>query len=359
MEKTKKYTHISWNDRIAIEKMLTEARKAGRRISLAAIARRIGKTRQAVSLELKRSPKYERLDGETWKIIESYSPELAQTRYEAFLEVKGGSLKIGNDMRLAGFLQEKILQDKCSPAVALAKAREEESKKPGTFSHLINSKTTVYKYIERGYLANIELGDLPYRKKQKKRKLIRRSARPPKGPSIEKRPEYINDRSEAGHWEMDTVHGDRFQGDTLLVLTERVNRLEIITKLPDCKSDSVVAALDAYESILGTERFRKVFKSITVDNGSEFADYIRMKKSRYTPDSEATSEITPSDRTAFYYCHAFHSWERGLNENANKLIRRHIPKGTRIERYSVEAIAVIQQWINLYPRLMFDWKCPA
>lgn len=98
----------------------------------------------------------------------------------------------------------------------------------------------------------------------------------------------------------------------------------------------------------GTEMFRKVFKTITVDNGSEFSDYSGIERS-----------FSGGARTSVYYCHPYSSYERGSNENANKLIRRHYPKGCSFEKVSASDIAELENWINHYPRGIFGFHCSA
>ena len=68
------------------------------------------------------------------------------------------------------------------------------------------------------------------------------------------------------------------------------------------------------------------------------------------------SLLHDGDRTKIYYCHAYSSYERGSNENANKLIRRHIPKGQDIDKYDDAYIQSIQDWMNLYPRKIHGWR---
>ena len=145
---------------------------------------------------------------------------------------------------------------------------------------------------------------------------------------------------------MDTVKGQR--GTTkscMLVLTERKTRDEIIVKLQDQGEASVVEALDRLERKWG-EMFYKVFRSITVDNGVEFSDYEGMEK----------SSLKEGKRTFVFYCHPYSSWERGTNENNNRLIRRHIPKGEDFDDRTDEEIAYIENWINNYPRGIFEYK---
>ena len=88
--------------------------------------------------------------------------------------------------------------------------------------------------------------------------------------------------------------------------------------------------------------FYKVFRSITVDNGVEFSDYEGMER----------SALKEEKRTFVFYCHPYSSWERGTNENNNRLIRRHIPKGVDFEDTTDEEIKYIETWINNYPRTL-------
>ena len=163
-----------------------------------------------------------------------------------------------------------------------------------------------------------------------------------RGKSIEERPKEIKDRKSYGHWEMDTVVGGQGKGtNCLLVLSERMTREEIIRKIKNKKSISVVEELDLLEKQLGTKGFREKFKTITCDNGVEFLNQEGIEKGRRNKQKK---------RTTLYYCHPFSSWERGTNENINKMIRRFIPKGESIDKYSKEEIQYIENWLNNYPR---------
>jgi IS30 family transposase len=100
-----------------------------------------------------------------------------------------------------------------------------------------------------------------------------------------------------------------------------------------------VRALDDLEKRYG-EMFPVIFKSITCDNGTEFSDYEGIERSAEGEDS----------RTKTYYCHPYSSWERGSNENLNKMIRRWLPKGTSFEDVTDEQVQQIENWMNKYPR---------
>ena len=90
--------------------------------------------------------------------------------------------------------------------------------------------------------------------------------------------------------------------------------------------------------------FRGSLKTITCDNGCENLDFEGIEK----------SALTKKKRTKVYYAHPYSSWERGTNENANKLIRRFIPKGADIGKFTHERIKMIEHWINNYPRRILN-----
>lgn len=174
---------------------------------------------------------------------------------------------------------------------------------------------------------------------------MKKASRPSAGESIENRPKEINDRETFGHWEMDCVEGKKKTKKTLLVLTERKSRKEIIIPMKDQTSRSVVAALDRLERKYGAA-FYKIFQTITVDNGSEFADCQGIEKSCRRK----------GNRTKVYYCHPYSSYERGTNENLNKMIRRWFPKGTDFRQITAKAIQWVEDWINNYPREIHGFR---
>ena len=176
------------------------------------------------------------------------------------------------------------------------------------------------------------------------------ASRAPAGESIEQRPEEIDEREEFGHWEGDTVYsgkGKRKTTRALLTLTERKTRKEIIIAIPNRKAETVVKALDALERKLGARRFRAIFKSITFDNGTEFAAAEGLERS-------CVNKRLP--RTKVYFCHPYSSWERGTNENTNGMIRRRFPKGTNFAAVTNAQIAQAENWINNYPRKILGYK---
>lgn len=146
-----------------------------------------------------------------------------------------------------------------------------------------------------------------------------------------------------------TVVGKKRTKARLLVLSERVTRREIIIRIKDGRAETVVAALDRLERIYGAA-FYEIFKTITVDNGSEFVDADGIERSARRKDAK---------RTTVYYCHAYSSCERGTNENINRMIRRQFPKGTDFDKVTAADVKRVETWLNDYPREILGFMSSA
>ena len=288
-EKGRRFSHLRWKDRLKIERMLKE----GHKVKEIAAALHVDST--TIYREIKRGKTVQR----TTELIdrEIYCPDVAENKYRANLAAKGPALKLGNDYKLAAYIEQKIVEERYSPEAVLLKIKEERL----TFSVTL-SKWTLYSYITKGVFLGVTNKNLP-RKGKKKNKGYRkvRAAHLPQGDSIEDRPEEIAERAMPGDWEMDTVVSCKKDAARLLVLTERMFRQEIIIKMPDGTTQSVVRSLDRLERKLGSRLFRRIFRTITVDNGSEFADCEGMERSC----------LTKRARTHIYYCHPYSAFERG------------------------------------------------
>lgn len=328
--------HLTWHDRLQIEKNLKQ------NIGISQIAQKLHFSRSAIYKEIKRG-QYTRIIGKTFETITAYSPDIAQAYCDRMKQTHGAPLKIGNDIKLANYIESKIANDHYSPAAVLA-----DIKRNGLGFSTTICKQTIYSYIQKGVFLHLTYSELPNKGQYKKQryhhiKAVRASA----GDSIEKRPD-ISDRAEFGHWEMDTVMGKKRTKPNLLVLSERKTRYELIIKLPDKSSKSVVAALNQIERKY-RNNFPKVFKSITVDNGLEFSNCYGMEQ----------SALRKSVRTKLYYCHPYSAYERGTNENINKMIRRFFPKGTDFRREPPGYIRAVETWINNYPREILNYQSAA
>ena len=336
------FRQLTFTDRLNIEKWLKEGMKKGD------IANKLRVCPNTITNELKRG-RYTHLNSDYTTEVR-YSPDIAEQRYQDNLRAKGPGYKIGNDIQLAEFLEKKMLgvQDdgtidpraRYSPAAALAAARE-----AGFTTTLC--KGTIYNYIKKGdVFYSLTQKDLIVAGKRKVRHHQVRAKRAPAGESIERRAEEINRRVHVGDWEMDSVIGGKGSKKCLVVLTERRTRYELAFIVPDHTAGSVVKVLNRIERRLGRTRFRLMFRSITVDNGCEFQDC----------DALEQSCLCKSRRTKIYYCHPYSSWERGSNENQNRMLRRFFPKGFCFERTTQAEVDRVVQWVNDYPRKLFGWR---
>ncbi len=267
-----------------------------------------------------------------------YKADYAQMVYEKSVSSRGRNLKICSDHAFAAYIEHMIKDLKYSPEALIQHMKNEGIR----FSVTLCPKT-IYNYLDMELFLNVSNKDLTSKKEGKKKKKESSSValNNRKGRSIEERPGNVQNRDSYGHWEMDTVVGGQGKGKScLLVLSERMTREEIVVKMKDKKTSSTVHALNMLEKKYGSRAFRQKFKTITVDNGVEFLDSNGIEKSRYTK----------GNRTTLYYCHPYSSWERGTNENINRMIRRFFPKGTDFDKVSVKQVKMVEAWINNYPR---------
>ena len=330
--------HLTERERYKIELLLKEGMTA------LAIAKRLGRHKRTIEREIRRGTV--RLLNSDLSYREEYCADAAQRIYDENANNKGPGLKIGKDHKLAKYIEENIIKEKYSPDAVIGGIKAKGLK----FETTICTKT-LYNYIDQGVFANITNKDLPVKKNGKKGmyRKVRIAHKNLKGTSIEERPAEVEKREEYGHWEMDCVEGKKgISKATLLVLSERKRREQIIYKMPDQTQESVIRILDTLERKHG-KHFKEKFKTITVDNGSEFLNFKDMERSIKKPGKQ---------RTKIYYAHPYSSWERGTNENSNKLIRRFIPKGTDIGKISKRKIKYIEKWMNNYPRRILGYKSP-
>jgi IS30 family transposase len=330
---TRKGKHLNWEERIQIETLHRQG------VSSEKIGLYLGRPVRTISREIRRGWVLHRLS--QYAVEERYSAQRGQTLYDERMRSRTPPEPI--DERLKEHLYEQIIEKTRSPEVIADRMKKKQ------LDYAVCAKT-IYNLIDRGLIPGVSNESLweKHKRKQKRRTLCRKRKRPiPPGRSIENRPESIDNRTDAGHWEIDLVVGGQGKGPAvLLTLTERKTRKEIIRKLKDKTQRAVIRAMNGIERQMGKEAFKAVFKSITADNGSEFLDCEALE----------ASVLGASSRTRIYYAHPYSSWERGSNENANRIIRRFIPKGCDIAKFTHKQIQNIEEWINNYPRKILNFK---
>ncbi len=304
---TSKGKHLTYEERKLIYKWKNEG-KSNRKI-----AKLLGRTPQTINNEIKRGNVLQQIRTSKFKHI--YQPDYAQNAYEKNRRnsVKKSILTKEIKHKIQHFNKMKI-----SPEMMVKK-------------YNINvCISSIYYWIHNGKLGKDVKLFYPH-KRSKKQKLASDNYKP-FGKSIDDRDEYINLRLEAGHFEIDTVILTRAKNECLLTLVDRKTRQTIIRLIEDKTTISVNKAIKELVQSYN-------IKSITADNDREFA---------------RLSEVF--DKNMIFYAHPYSSWQRGSNENHNRLIRRWLPKGTKTT--TKKQVAFIEHWINSYPKKLFNYMSP-
>lgn len=322
----KQYKQLSIEEREKLQLMLWQKQ------SVRSIAKELDRSPSSISREINKN---RRSDGKRL-----YIPRAAHERAISKRSSRGERILVKNS-RLRDYLI-KHLKLGWSPEQIAAKAEENTGTK---ISH-----EAIYQYIyaqihRNGYgLLRPGCEDLrhylPRRKKRRVRKGLRASYRIEKGPlpSIDNRPQEVERREKIGHWEDDLIVS-KASKQALKTVNERVSGLVFIEKVNNKTiSESNRSVTKRLEII--PPKYRK---TLTRDRGSENLGHIEL---------EQKLGIT------IYFAHAYHSWERGSNENLNGLIRRYLPKGTDFRDVSNRQIKHIEYLINSRPRKRLGWKTP-
>ena len=285
-------------------------------ISKSEIAKSINVNRSTIYRELERNKN--KRGGYSWKLAQ----EMADERKE---RLPGNKAK-------PEWIKQKVIR----------LIREDWSPKQIS-GHLLKSEQisisheTIYTWIRDDKKAGGNLYKHCRHKLKHRKRVVGAAKNIPNRTSISERPQEANG-SRFGDFEMDTIVGDD-QKEAILTLTERKTNFIMIESLPKGKDSKevakkVVAMLLPYEDIL---------KTITTDNGSEFA---------------AHEQITKRLKVPVYFTDPYSSWQKGAVENANKLIRQYIPKKAKLSDYSMEEIKKIQYKLNERPREKLDFNTP-
>ena len=287
-------------------------------MSLRAIALKIGRSPSTISREINRNRK------------PSYWPHKAHER--ALNRLREGHRRPRLKSRVMQYEVEQMLKRGWSPELIAGRIKTHRRDLP-TISH-----EAIYQWVYdcRHDLIGFLLRAHPRRRRRWKTSI--RKTRIPDRKSIQARPIAVNQRLEPGHWETDLMVGPG--RSALQVVVERQFRYTRIAKIQDKSAQSSRMSLERMLASLPPPMRR----SITYDNGSENAQHFMLKKSLGL-DS--------------WFCEPYHSWEKGSVENVNGLIRRFIPKRTRIDDLNDEQIRAMENWLNNRPRKVLNFKTPS
>jgi transposase, IS30 family len=308
----KKFSHLSKSERNEIF-ILKE-----KKYSLRKIARALGRSVSTISDELRLG-----------KVRRHYDPLKAHHKaYVRRWRSKYQGMKIVSDRELQKSVDALLLKGESPPNISGRMRKHEKSLPPV-------SKNSIYRYIKSPYGRKIEA----WRKKQKQR---RRHHRPlaeklKDRTFIDKRPLYINKRKRIGDVEADFIVSGKSGKGILLVVVDRKSRYPFLEKILPVNITEVEKAFLQIK-----ERFPEL-KTITTDNDVLFQRHKELEK---------LLEVK------IYFCHPYHSWEKGTVENVNKYIRRDIPKGSNISKYSKQFIRSVEEKLQTKIYKILNYKIP-
>lgn len=327
-KEVKRNSDITYEERCKIEFMIKK------KYTMQEMAEELGRNKSIISREINRhcDKKWNYNTGICKKV---YSAAVAQGKYEFSKKKAGRKCKLSRALKQ--FIEEKILIEKWSPEEVAGYIKVNDIK-----FGIQPSFQLIYYWIEKKKL-NISPLDLVHKAKlENKNKKEEKSEKFPKHEekSIHNRPKEIDENKEFGHWELDCVEGTQSSKKTYMTLLERLTKKYIVIEMLEHTNESVMKAIDSLEEKYG-KNFKKIFKSMTTDNGREFLNYDKIEISKINKEER---------RTIVYYTDPYSSWQKGMNENCNGILRRFIPKGTDLNKISSEKLEKILNKINGKPR---------
>lgn len=284
------------------------------------IAQEIGVNKSTISRELKRNT------GQR-----GYRPKQAQRKATERRQLASKAIKMTTDM--IEFVDNKLTEHQWSPEQISGWLLEEKKiaiSHERIYQHIWDDKKQggdLYQYLRcqgKKYQKRGSNG------KRSRGQIIDRI-------SIDDRPKVVDDKRRVGDWEIDTVIGKGHSG-ALVTIVERKTLYTLIARVNGKRADWVTQA-----TIQLMEPFKDRLHSITADNGKEFAYH---------------AQISKVLDTAFYFAHPYSSWERGLNENTNGLIRQYFPKKTDFKTVTNEEVYNVMEKLNNRPRKSLGFQTP-
>ncbi len=306
------YKQLTENERYQIYVM----KKAGH--SQEAIAVLLGRSPSTISRELRRN-----------KGLKGYRPAQAQRFSGSRRRGAHKRRKVSEEVRV---WIKKLLRQELSPQQVVDYLRRHRR----VSLHHETVYRLVYADKARGgtLYRHLRIVSKPYRKRYGS---YERRGKIPNRVSIEQRPKVVERRQRIGDWEGDTVIGKGRQS-ALLTLVERKTLYTVIARLTGKRADLLAEA-----AVKVMKPMKHRFHTLTLDNGLEFAHHERIA-------SQLKADI--------YFAHPYASWERGINENTNGLIRQYFPKGTDFNQVSDDDIAQVMERLNNRPRKTRGCRSP-
>ena len=298
---------------------------------LIAKAKSMGESYRAIARKLKRS--VSTISRELKRNVDSRG-EYSASKADSYARARRRRSRRGTHYEAQQVqLVHELMQHKWSP--------EQISGRLGQLGVMQVGTSTIYRWVRRDKARGGGLWLRTRRLSRRYRKGYRvpdRRGRLSGKRSIDERPRSVQQRTEFGHWEGDTVMG-RDGRHCILTLVERKTLKVRIRKLPARQVAEV-------NKVLHEELGRQgdlLIKSVTLDNGTEFHGY---------------AELERAHGTKFYFARPYHSWERGTNENTNGLIRQYLPKGSCFKGLTDRRCKEIEEELNNRPRKKLGFATP-
>jgi IS30 family transposase len=312
-KKKKHAPQFSFAERVRIETYISE-----------------GKSKREIARLLRREPSSVRYEIREHSVRRHYNAEKAQMKaYQRRWRAKTQVLKVAINATLKYYVTDAIKQY-WSPEAIVGRIRFVDRHVPPV------GKDAIYAFIESVHGRDLE--QYLWLKGKKRRPKVPRVTIDGRT-MIDKRPKNVAKRRHFGHWEGDFIVSGKSGSGALLVLIERKSRYVIIRKLHD---RSVVTINAVLKEIFGGGQL--IVDSLTLDNDISFRKH------------EAMSTLIGAP---IYFCHPYHSWEKGSVEKVNQLIRRFVAKGSDISKVSVERIKEIERILNNRPLACLRFNTPS
>lgn len=317
------YRHINLEERERLYAL------KGQGVSLRAIAKKLGRSQSSLTRELQRNIKYGR---EYFK--NEYIPCKAQKLAEKRSQKQRYKAPLKNPKTFL-YVRKHLREDGWSPETIAGRLKRDHPE-------LSICHETIYQYIyaKRTKSRGMQLEQYLTLKRKKRMKQngrsVRRHSKIPEAVSIDLRPKSVQTRKQFGHWETDNVIGKQTDKTALSVTVERKTRFTIMTKLQDRKAATKTTVLVNRLQVYVT-------RTLTTDNGAENTNH---------------KTIAALLGLSMYFCHPYHSWEKGTVENTNGRIRRYIPKSVSIDSLSDAYIASLEDKFNATPRKCLQYRTP-
>ena len=324
--KRRTFKHLNAYQRGQIEAML----RLG--VPKVKIAKDLGIARSTLYEEIKRGTVTQKRSD--WTYYTQYFAQSDQIRYERNCENSGKPSKFNAAQDFIRYIENAILKDKHSPDAICGRA-----KRMNLFAVSVCTKT-IYNYIAMGLLKvkNIDLRQKVRRRKHKEKKSCDYTRT--LGESIDQRDPLVDERATFGNWELDTIVGKKGTDTVLLAADERKATKKHLVKIRAKTAEAIAEGMEKLSVLYGTQ-FSQVFRTVTCDNGREFA---------------RLQEAVPEAKV--YYAHPYAPWERGTNEKQNALVRYFIPKGMDMTNLTEEDVQRVEDWINTLPRKILGYETP-